>query len=124
MKAIRNALEEGDKMCMHYVREVAVRLGVAISNAVNLLNPEMIVLYGEMVELGDFFLQQLESSIRENSLSLVNDFEVKASDSAETVYSLGAVAEIFSSYLMQDKYKWIYQIIPEEAEEKIIKANT
>ena len=124
VKAIRNALEEGDKMCMHYVREVAVRLGVAISNAVNLLNPEMIVLYGEMVELGDFFLQQLESSIRENSLSLVNDFEVKASDSAETVYSLGAVAEIFSSYLMQDKYKWIYQIIPEEAEEKIIKANT
>ncbi|MCI8599893.1 MAG: ROK family protein [Lachnospiraceae bacterium] len=123
VQAIRSALEEGDKMCTYYVKDIAERLGVAISNAVNLLNPELIVFYGFMVELGDFFLQQLEISIRENSLSLVNDFEVRVSDSTETVYSLGAVAEIFSSYLMQENYKWIYQFDRNDLEEKSIKVN-
>ena len=107
---IKEALEENDKMCMHYVKEIATYLGVAISNAINLLNPEMVVLYGSMVELGDFFLQQLELSIRENSLSLVSDFDVCVSECAEMIYCKGAVAEIFSSYLMQNQYKWIYQM--------------
>ena len=63
---IRRALDEGYQMCMHYVKRAAGRLGVAIANMVNLLNPEMIVLYGFMLGLGDFFLSQLEASIREN----------------------------------------------------------
>ena len=117
---IKEALEENDKMCMHYVKVTAVYLGVAIANAINLLNPEMVVLYGSMVELGDFFLQQLELSIRENSLSLVSDFKVCVSECAEMIYCKGAVAEIFSSYLMQDRYKWIYQMDREQQSRKEI----
>lgn len=109
VQAIRRALQEGDKLCMHYVKEIAIRLGVAISNVVNLLNPELVVLNGFMLELGDYFLQHLEVSIRENTLSLANDFEIRISDSNKAIYSLGAVAEIFSSYLKQDNYKWVYE---------------
>lgn len=114
---IRKALEEKDRMCMHYVKSVAVRLGVVIANAVNLLNPELIVLYGFMLELGDYFLNQLQIAIHENTLSVAGDIEIRISDSMETILPLGAVAEICSSFLRSDDYKWIYQLEPSDLEE-------
>ena len=111
---VRRALDEGDQMCIHYVRRAAMRLGVAIANLVNVLNPELIVLYGFMLELGSAFTAQLETSIRENSLVLARNFEIHTSDSLEKSMPLGAVAEIFSSYLRSEDYRWVYQIRPEE----------
>lgn len=110
VSAIRKALEENDRMCMYYVKEVATRLGVVIANIVNLLNPELIVLNGFMLQLGDYFLDQLKSAIRENVLSVASDFDIRISDPLATILPLGAVAEIFSSYLRSDDFKWIYQL--------------
>lgn len=116
VEAIRHALDEGDRMCMHYVKAISQKLGVAIANAVNLLNPQLVVLHGFMIELGDYFLQQLESAIRENTISLACDFELCISPHLEENLPLGAVAEIFSSYLRMDDYKWVYQLQPSDLE--------
>lgn len=117
VESIRKALDAGDRMCMHFVKEAAVRLGCAIANAVNLLNPELVVLYGFMLELGDYFLQQLTTAIEENTIALANDFSVRISASMETILPLGAAAELFTSYLKMDDYKWVYQLQPSENEE-------
>lgn len=120
IQAIRWALDNEDQMCMYYVKDIAIRLGVAIANAVNLLNPKLVVLYGFMLELGDFFLRHLESSIRENVFAPLKDFEIRTSNSTETLFSLGAVAEIFSFYFKQENYRWVYQLQPESPDEKVI----
>lgn len=112
---IRQALDAGDRMCRHYVKQSAKRIGVAISNAINLLNPEMIVLYGFMLELGDYFLEQLEKAIRDNVISFACNFSIKISTSSESIMPLGAIAELFASYLHMDDYKWVYQLQPVEA---------
>ncbi len=109
---IRRALDSGDRMCMHLVREIARQLGLAIANTVNLLNPELIVLYGFMLELGDYFLSNLESTIRENVISLAENFEIRLSTSLESILPLGAVAELFSDYLQSENYKWVYRLRP------------
>ena len=114
VEAIRSALDEGDRMCMHYVKSISQKLGVAIANAINLLNPQLVVLYGFMTGLGDYFLQQLEQAIRENTLSVACDFELRTSAHLEKNLPLGAVAEIFSSYLRTDDYKWVYQLQPSD----------
>ena len=116
VEAIRQALDEGDRMCQHYVKAISQKLGVAIANAVNLLNPQLVVLHGFMIELGDYFLQQLETAIRENAISLACDFELCTSPHLEENLPLGAVAEIFSSYLRMDDYKWVYQLQPADLE--------
>lgn len=113
---IRKALDAGDRMCIHLVKESAKTLGLAIANAVNLLNPELIVLYGFMLELGDCFLSTLESAIRENVISLAEEFEIRLSTSLESILSLGAVAELFSDYLQSDNYKWVYRLRPADTE--------
>lgn len=109
-QSVRKALEEGDRLCMHLVRQAAQRLGLAIANAVNLLNPELVILHGFMLELGDWFLQQLEQAIRENTLIITSNFSLRISDKMEELLPLGAVAEIFSGYLRSDDYKWVYQL--------------
>lgn len=109
VQAIREAVEQGDRMCRHHVKETAQRIGVVIANAVNLLNPELVVLHGFMLELGDYFLQKLEQSLRDNVLSIASDFELRISDSMDALLPLGAVAEIFSEYLHSDDYRWVYQ---------------
>lgn len=116
-QAIRHALDEGDRMCMYYVKEFSTRLGIVIANVINLLNPELVVLHGFMLELGVYFLEQLKISIRENVLSLFSDVDIRITDSIENTFSLGAVAEIFASYLKEHNYKWIYQMQPTDFDE-------
>ena len=112
--AVRKALEEGDRLCMHLVRQAAHRLGLAIANAVNLLNPELVILHGFLLELGDWFLEELEHSIRENTLIIASNFSLRISDKMEELLPLGAVAEVFSGYLRSDDYKWVYQLRKQE----------
>lgn len=116
VEAIRHALDEGDRMCMHYVKAICQKLGVALANAINLLNPQMVILCGFMTELGDYFLQQLELAIRENTICLACDFELCTSPHLLDNLPLGAVAEIFSSYLRMDDYKWVYHLQPSDLE--------
>lgn len=110
VEAIRAALDSGDQMSRYYVGQIAQRLGIAIANAINLLNPELIVLHGMMLELGDYFLDALTRAIHENVLSIMDTFEIRTSFSTEALRPLGAVAEVFSSYLHSDDYKWVYTL--------------
>ena len=112
--AIRKALEEGDRLCLHLVRQIAQRIGLAIANAVNLLNPELVILHGFMLELGEWFLEQLEQSIRENTLIIASNFSLQISDKMEELLPMGAVAEVFSDYLRSDEYKWVYRLKQQE----------
>ena len=106
---IRLALEAGDQMCRYYVRQFANSLGIAIANAVMLLNPKLIVLYGHMLELGDYFLDTLKTAVHENT-SLEMEVNITASPELEKLLPLGAAAEIFSLYLKRDNYSWVYQL--------------
>ncbi len=110
VSAIREAVEQGDRMCRHHVKETAQRIGVVIANAVNLLNPELVVLHGFMLALGPYFTIHLEQSLRENVLAISSGFQLKISDSMETLLPLGAVAEVFSAYLRTGDYQWVYQL--------------
>ena len=115
---IRWALEQGDRMCLHLVENAAEQIGIAIANAVNLLNPKLVVLYGFMLELGEHFLKPLEHAIRENTITLAEDFEIRLSTSLESLLPLGAVAELFSEYLASENYRWVYRLTPADTEEK------
>lgn len=103
-------MDEGDQLCLYYVKRAAMRIGIAIANAVNLLNPKLVVLYGFMLNLGEHFLHPLEESIRENVLTLSRNFELYTSATLESNLPLGAAAELFSNYLRIDDHKWVYQL--------------
>ena len=111
---IRRAVEQGDHLCRRVVKRSAARIGAAIANAVNLLNPELVVLYGFMLELGDYFLDQLTDAIRENVLTFSAGFAVRTSPGMESMLPLGAASEMFSAYLRVHDYAWVYTLRPTE----------
>ena len=66
--------------------------------------------YGFMLDLGSHFLDPLEHSLRKHTLPTLNDFTIQISTSSEAIMPLGAVANIFSSYLRTDDYRWVYSL--------------
>lgn len=112
-QALRKALEAGDSLCRHYVDRAARLAGTAIANAVNLLNPERIVLYGYMLELGGYYLDRLGEAIRSQTLELSRDYEICTSPELESRIPLGAAAEMFTQFLHSDEYRWVYSMLKE-----------
>lgn len=108
--SIRKSLDEQDRMCMFFVKDFATRIGVAIANAVNLLNPEVIVLQGIMLELGDYFVDKLKEAIQDNTFPAFGTLDIRISDTQEDTLSLGAIAEICNTYLRKNDYPWVYQL--------------
>lgn len=111
--SLRGALEAGDRLCRFYVDRAAAQAGTAIANAVNLLNPELIVLYGYMLELGDYYLDGLREAIRAHTLEISRDYEIRTSPELESKIPLGAAAEAFTRFLHSDEYRWVYSMLGE-----------
>lgn len=119
---LRPFIDDGDQLCCHYVKRAATNIGIAIANAINLLNPERVVLYGFMLELGDVFIRQVTSTIRENVLFLSRNFDIVLSESFETILPQGAAAEVMSDFLRTSDYQWVYTVDPAELAEKTSQA--
>jgi len=114
---INRAIDSGDQMCRHYVKKSAHNLGIAIANAAMLLNPKLIILYGSMLKLGDYFIQQLKESIHDNTIKKIRDgFQIIISPNLEDKLPMGAISKIFSLYLKMDDFGWVYQMDSEELE--------
>ena len=123
---VRRGLDAGDILCEHYVRESARKIGASIANVVNLLNPETIVLFGSLTELGDFFIDEIRSILRRNTFVLLRDYTVTVNRNMEALLPLGAAAEMFNEFLKTEDHSWIYKLQrgsdeePEDEEEEEI----
>ena len=109
---ICTAADAGDLLCRHYIKQSADDLGIAIANAVMLLNPEMIVLYGHMLSLGDYFMTELKTAIIENvsPKSRVSEDRIVVSSHLQEKLPLGAISELFAAYLKKEDFSWVYQL--------------
>jgi len=115
---VRKGLDMGDVLCEHYVRESARRIGAALANVVNLTNPELIVLFGSMTELGDFFIDEIKSILRRNTLVLLRGYQVAVNTTMESLLPLGAAAEMFNEFLHTEEYTNIYRFPVSDCEEE------
>ena len=61
---IIEAAKHGDKLSLAVLRELASLIGRKFASLVNLLNPELIVIGGDIVGVGNLFLKPLTTSIR------------------------------------------------------------
>ena len=73
LEDIIEAVHHGDNLAMEGVAEVGYKIGKGLAVAINLLNPELIVLGGMLSAIGESLLLPIKSSVMKYSLSLVND---------------------------------------------------
>jgi len=67
---ISTAARKGDKLALSVWDEVGGHLGVTLAGAVNLLNPERIVIGGGVAEAGEFLFRAIRRAIRERAMKV------------------------------------------------------
>jgi glucokinase len=76
-KLIFKAFKKGDRLATQVVEEVSVYLGTAIASAVNLLNPEVIVIGGGIGQAGSKFIKLVDSQVRKRINPSAGNFKMK-----------------------------------------------
>lgn len=69
---IINATNQEDTLCIEIVEEVSAKLGKYIAGLINIFNPELVIIGGQVADTGGFIMLPLRSAIRKYSLNLVN----------------------------------------------------
>lgn len=61
--SIRFAIDNNDRLVTAIIDDIALKLAFGVNNVINLFNPEVIVLGGEIAKLGDVFLNKIKEHL-------------------------------------------------------------
>ena len=85
--------EAGDAATLRLIGDAGRALGVAVANLCNIVNPEIVVIGGDMALAGDVLLDPVREVVRRNAIpSAVADTEIVAGVLGERAEMLGALA--------------------------------
>jgi len=65
---IEKAALQGDALAIQVVTEAAEHLGIAVAGLINLMNPDRVVLGGDLASLGDLLLDPIRDTVRQRTL--------------------------------------------------------
>jgi predicted NBD/HSP70 family sugar kinase len=90
----------GDPVARELIDEVGHYLGIAVAGLLNLMNPAVVVLGGEITSAGDLLLDPLRASIRSRALSTsVAETRIVSSWLGERSIAVGAATLVLSTAL-------------------------
>jgi predicted NBD/HSP70 family sugar kinase len=91
---------EGDPVARELVDEVGRHLGVAVAGLLNLMNPAIVVLGGEITAVGDLLLDPLRATIKARALSMsVAETRIVASQLDARSIAVGAATLVLQAAL-------------------------
>jgi len=90
----------GDPPALTVVQEAAEYLGIAVAGLLNVLNPSLVVIGGELARLGPLLLEPLQETIRKRSLvSSMAAVELRTSELGPQTVAVGAATMILAAAL-------------------------
>ena len=84
--------EGGDVACRRAIEDTGHLAGLAISHICNLLNPQRLIVVGELSDAGELLLAPLRSSVRRSALPIAADPEIVTGELGVRATVLGGVA--------------------------------
>lgn len=103
---IIEAAKKNDKIALSILDDAGEYIGIAVSNAVNLLGPQMIILGGEILKNNTYILNTIRRALQRNVLPVIyKDIVFKTSSFPENESALGAIAMVLDDFYMYSKLK-------------------
>lgn len=100
LQDILDAIQKEDVLSIETLQKVAVELGTNLAGIINIFNPEMLVIGGDLSVTGAYLTQPICMGIKKFSLNMVNeDSQVAASTLKEHAGLIGACLMARSKYL-------------------------
>ena len=94
MRDILDAIAKEDVLCVATLQQIADELGKQLAGIINIFNPEMLVVGGEMSVAGDYLTLPVNMGIKKYSLNIMNE------DSLIATSELKGLAGITGACLM------------------------
>lgn len=91
LEDIFEAIEGEDLLCIELIEDMGREIGRWLAGAINIFNPEKVIIGGALSTVGDYILQPVITAVRRYSLNLVNK------DTKITVSQLGDRAGLIGS---------------------------
>jgi predicted NBD/HSP70 family sugar kinase len=100
IRDLEDAALAGDELARVVVREAAESLGTAVAGMLNLMNPSLVILGGDMARLGELLLDPLRETVRRRTLvSSVAAAEVVTSTLGPRTIAVGAATMVLEAAL-------------------------
>ncbi len=97
LKQVDQMVEQGNEIVINVIKETGVILGIAIANIANLLNPEMIVLFGGVTNLGENLVEPLKEEVKRRAFKKATEsLRIELSQLGDNSGILGAARNILS----------------------------
>ncbi|NOR65524.1 MAG: ROK family protein [Candidatus Scalindua sp.] len=97
LKQIDQMVMQGNEIVLNVIKETGVILGIAIANIANLLNPEMIVLFGGVTNLGENLVGPLKEEVKKRAFKKATEsLRIELSQLGDNSGILGAARNILS----------------------------
>jgi glucokinase-like ROK family protein len=104
-EAVANAALQGDPAALTAMREVGSSLGFGIANLVNIFNPQMVVLGGELNYASDILLPVVEKVVVSNAMTLPGqDVKIAASAHGRDACVMGAATLVLDDILREPEF--------------------
>ena len=85
------AANEEDVLAIEVIEEIGFTLGKAVAGLINLFNPELIVIGGNVAQTKEYLLLPLKSAIQKHSLNIINsDTSIKLSKQGAKAGTIGS----------------------------------
>lgn len=100
LDVIKQALQEGDRIVTNELNLAARHVGIAVSNIVNVLNPELVVIGGGVIENFPIMLDKIRETIYENSLvSTFQNLTIQKSQLGQDATLIGNAIQAIDAFL-------------------------
>ena len=97
LKQVSHMVMQGNEIVLNIIKETGVILGIAIANIANLLNPEIIVLFGGVTNLGENLVGPLKEEVNRRAFKKATEsLRIELSQLGDNSGILGAAKNILS----------------------------
>ncbi|KKK89092.1 hypothetical protein LCGC14_2736600, partial [marine sediment metagenome] len=96
LKQLDQLVLEGNEIILNVIKETGVILGIAVANLANLLNPEMVVLFGGVTNLGENLIKPLREEVKKRAFKKATEsLRIEVAKLGDNSGILGAAKSIF-----------------------------
>jgi predicted NBD/HSP70 family sugar kinase len=99
---IFEAANMGDEFAISLIKEIGEKIGIGIANIINTLNPELVVINGEIISTGEILLEPIVTTVMKRGFkSSVNATKIVLSKLGNMAYLKGAIV-LATQHIFED----------------------
>lgn len=100
MRDLEDAALAGDLLALRVAKEAAEHLGRAVAGLMNLMNPRLVIVGGDLGRLGDILIEPLRETVRNRTLvSSLAAAQIQASELGPLAVAIGAATLVLKAAL-------------------------